>query len=238
MIVPAPSVRTATAAHASSRRFDAENEPAFPSGHTGDGGNGSVGTPAAPTTYWGDGGAALVEFALVFPLLMLLMLGMVSAGVAWNQQLQITHAAREGARYGATVRRDQAFVAPTDNWAEAVSDVTLGRAGGELEVDGATICVALVQGSGGTLRVVGTPALPGTASADYVRAGSRSGGVWSYTNNGVQPCIANETYPVTVDDDGRRVQLTMTRPGKIEALALSIPFTEKADATAKAESTA
>ena len=186
----------------------------------------------------GDEGAALVEFALVFPLLMVLMLGMVSAGVAWNQQLQITHAAREGARYGATVPRDQAFVPATDTWAKAVSDVTLGRAGGELEIDGATICVALVQGSGGSLRVVGTPASPGTPSANYVRAGTRSGGTWSYSNNGVQPCIAGETYPVTVDDDGRRVQVTITRPGRIEALALAFPFTEKADATSKAESTA
>ena len=81
--------------------------------------------------------------------------------------------------------------------------------------------------------------MPGTASGDYVVAQTRGTGGWNAaTNNGLQPCIAGETYPVTTDDDGRRVQVTMTRPGKIEALALSIPFTEKADATAKAESTA
>ena len=50
----------------------------------------------------GDDGAALVEFALVLPLLLMLLLGMVGAGLAWNQQLQLTHATREAAR----LRRD------------------------------------------------------------------------------------------------------------------------------------
>ncbi len=47
-------------------------------------------------------GAALVEFALVLPLLMLLLLGIFTTARAWNVHNTIDHAAREAARYGAT----------------------------------------------------------------------------------------------------------------------------------------
>ncbi len=43
-------------------------------------------------------GQALVEFALVLPLLMLLILGIVEFGRAWNAKQILTDAAREGAR--------------------------------------------------------------------------------------------------------------------------------------------
>ncbi|MDR9450988.1 MAG: TadE/TadG family type IV pilus assembly protein, partial [Acidimicrobiia bacterium] len=46
-------------------------------------------------------GASLVEFALVLPLIMMIVLGLVSAGVAYNLKITLTHAAREAARYAA-----------------------------------------------------------------------------------------------------------------------------------------
>ena len=45
-------------------------------------------------------GASIVEFALVFPLLILLMMGVVDFGVNYGNKVQSTHAAREGARSG------------------------------------------------------------------------------------------------------------------------------------------
>jgi Flp pilus assembly protein TadG len=44
-------------------------------------------------------GQALAEFALVLPLLMLLIGGIVEFGRAWNIKQAVTDAAREGARY-------------------------------------------------------------------------------------------------------------------------------------------
>jgi Flp pilus assembly protein TadG len=44
-------------------------------------------------------GAAAVEFALVMPLLLLLVFGIVEFGLIMNRQITVTHAAREGARY-------------------------------------------------------------------------------------------------------------------------------------------
>jgi Flp pilus assembly protein TadG len=45
-----------------------------------------------------DRGAAAVEFALMLPLLLLLLFGIIDFGRALNAQVTITQAAREGAR--------------------------------------------------------------------------------------------------------------------------------------------
>jgi Flp pilus assembly protein TadG len=45
-------------------------------------------------------GAELIEFALVFPLLLLLVLGMVDFGFLFQRYEVLTNAAREGARLG------------------------------------------------------------------------------------------------------------------------------------------
>jgi Flp pilus assembly protein TadG len=43
-------------------------------------------------------GAVAVEFALVLPILMMILLGIVEFGLSYSAQLTITNAAREGAR--------------------------------------------------------------------------------------------------------------------------------------------
>lgn len=45
-------------------------------------------------------GAAAVEFALILPLLVLLLFGISQFGLTFSQWLQLEHAAREGARWG------------------------------------------------------------------------------------------------------------------------------------------
>lgn len=45
-----------------------------------------------------DRGAAMVEFALVLPILLLLVFGIIEFGRAYNVQTSITAAARQGAR--------------------------------------------------------------------------------------------------------------------------------------------
>lgn len=46
----------------------------------------------------GRAGQAMVEFALVVPIFLLLVIGVIEFGRAWNLQQTITDAAREGAR--------------------------------------------------------------------------------------------------------------------------------------------
>lgn len=54
-----------------------------------------------------EGGAAAVEFALVVPLLLLLVFGIVEFGRAYNAQVTLQHAVREGARYYAIHHDDE-----------------------------------------------------------------------------------------------------------------------------------
>lgn len=46
-------------------------------------------------------GAAAVEFAIILPLLVLLLGGIIDFGFAFHAQIGLTHAAREGVRYEA-----------------------------------------------------------------------------------------------------------------------------------------
>jgi Flp pilus assembly protein TadG len=55
-----------------------------------------------------DRGAAAVEFALLLPLLLLLVFGIIDFGRALNAQITLTQAAREGARLDALGRSNVA----------------------------------------------------------------------------------------------------------------------------------
>ena len=46
-------------------------------------------------------GASAVEFAIILPILIILVFGIVEFGIAFNNYITITHAAREGARIAA-----------------------------------------------------------------------------------------------------------------------------------------
>lgn len=49
-------------------------------------------------------GTSTVEFALILPLLLLILLGIIQFGTAYNAYLTITHASREGVRLAAVGR--------------------------------------------------------------------------------------------------------------------------------------
>lgn len=91
-------------------------------------------------------GAALVEFALLLPLLLMLLVGMVSVGLAYNHQISLTHAAREAGRFGATLP----IGGDIDSWLASVAERAIEDATGSLSSDapGRYVCVALVDGSG------------------------------------------------------------------------------------------
>jgi Flp pilus assembly protein TadG len=90
-----------------------------------------------------ESGNALVEFVIVLPIVVALVLGVMSFGTTHEQKLSLTNAAREGARYGATLPSS------TPNWAGLVQNVVVASATGDLDtaVPGRSICVALNNGS-------------------------------------------------------------------------------------------
>ncbi len=90
-------------------------------------------------------GAALLEFVVVLPVLMAILMGIVTSGSALNRSNAINNAARESARFGATL--------PADNltlWLNKVSEVAIGSATGDLD-DGAPgrwVCISYVYPDG------------------------------------------------------------------------------------------
>ena len=113
-----------------------------------------------------DTGAAMVEMAFIFSLLVMLLVGVVTSALALGQKNSIENAAREASRYAAT------YPGPVDNaWLVKVRDVARAAAQGDLNtgVDGYYICVAHT-GSG--QRLVDTnlspapPTPPGTCYND------------------------------------------------------------------------
>lgn len=89
-------------------------------------------------------GAALVEAAIVLPILLLLTFGIWTTARAWNVSNTLDHAAREAARYGATVDPWDPGTSPGAVRAVADADLT-GSAIDPTTVGG---CVELVANTG------------------------------------------------------------------------------------------
>jgi Flp pilus assembly protein TadG len=158
----------------------------------------------------------LVEFALVFPLLVVMLLGIVTGGLAYNQKLQVTHAVREGARYGATIPAGQDWSGGT--WASNVRDLVVERSAGDLA--DAQVCVALVENTSVNSTVVVT--VTDKAASHF-------------TTNDTSPCYA-ESYPqFNSNDVGRRVQVRAVRPAVIELGFMKYDIELASHATARAE---
>jgi Flp pilus assembly protein TadG len=82
-----------------------------------------------------DEGAAAVEFALLFPIFMILAMGIITAGTAFSRQINVTQAVREASRYGATypIEGGQpsggSLDARTATWLSAVDNALCRSAG-------------------------------------------------------------------------------------------------------------
>jgi Flp pilus assembly pilin Flp len=87
-------------------------------------------------------GAALVEFALLLPVLAALLLGTVTGGMAYNRKISMTNAIREGSRFGATLDGSADWDAAATTVRTRVYDIA-GGDDGDLELD--QICVSYLH---------------------------------------------------------------------------------------------
>ena len=86
----------------------------------------------------GEGGSALVEAALVLPFLLFLTFGIWTTARAWNVDNTLEHAAREAARYGATVDPWDDIASPP--LVRGVADADLSNAAID-PTDITTVCI-------------------------------------------------------------------------------------------------
>lgn len=72
-----------------------------------------------------DDGASLVEAAFVLPILILLVFGIVEFGRAYNAQISLTHAAREGAREYAITQDENSAEQVAENAAPSLDETNM-----------------------------------------------------------------------------------------------------------------
>ncbi|HVR32876.1 MAG TPA: TadE family protein [Acidimicrobiia bacterium] len=163
---------------------------------------------AAASSRSPESGAAAVEFALLASLLFMLIFGSISAGISFSRSNALQTAAREGARFAATLPGEGSGA-----WFTDVIAATQGAALGELAngIPGRTICVAyIVSGSSGA-----------TASLN-------AAGTTSTTPTGAS-CFTDGLT------DGPRVQVAVRRETEIQAVLFSTTIDVGGDAVARYE---
>lgn len=160
-----------------------------------------------------QGGAQLIEFAVILPIMLSLLFGIVTGGVAFSHNLSIDNAARETARYAATLPVN----GDLDAWLSGVSDVAIATATGTLDDGqaGRQVCVAYVYPDGSDV------------SDQTKRLTTDAAGVQTYAN---QPCVA-DTRP----NDERRVQVVVQRDADLIVFYFSKTLTLSSQSIARFE---
>ena len=124
----------------------------------------------------GERGAAAVEMALVLPVLLMIVFGLIDFGRMLNAQLTLTEAAREGARsaaFGQTTAQTQARIA----------SVTTGMTGVTSEISG---CSAEATDATVTVRYTFSFVTPFAAIAGMF--GRAPGGSFAMSGRGLMVC--------------------------------------------------
>lgn len=88
-----------------------------------------------------------LEFALVLPLLLSLILGLYTGGLAYTNKISLVESVREGARYGASLPMGTGASAVTV-WETGVKDRVVSASGGD--VAAADVCVKFVLPGAGS----------------------------------------------------------------------------------------
>ncbi len=154
-----------------------------------------------------ESGASIVEFALLTPLVFMLVFGMLTGGLAWNSKQNLTHAARDAARHAATLPTQ----ATMSGWLDNVAQRAMESANGELEesIPGQRVCVAYI----------------GSTTSSRVQEGSS-------VTYGSAPCFS-ENRPL----DGPRLHVEVRRDTDFQAVLYAKTLTLSSQAVARHEVT-
>lgn len=140
-----------------------------------------------------DRGAVLVEFALILPILTMLLLGLVSGAIAWNENLALSQGARVAGRRAVTTplpaTQTSVSMGP---WLDAVANHAVAASEGKMAstVSGRAVCVAYVYPAGTAADQTFKREVTGTGTPTY----------------GTTPCFEDGQ-----SDTDRRVQVVLSR---------------------------
>jgi Flp pilus assembly protein TadG len=163
-----------------------------------------------------DDGAAAVEFALLLPIFVILVFGVISTGLALWRHISDVQAARDSARYGSTLP-----VTATGTDTDCASD-QLSKAGWLACVQ----AVAVHEGGWSDASAVGTNNDHGYVCVAYVKASPPAGASAQVTSGRLTAGTANPDDPAPSDantcfldnrTDGR-VQVYIRRDGEFNAI--------------------
>lgn len=147
----------------------------------------------------GDEGAALVEFALIAPLIFALLFGVFTGGISLSRKNSMTNAVREAARFGATLPEDA-------EWADKVQARVLDLAGNDLEAS--QVCVELIIKPNAATETE-RQATPCTLDAavepdsDDVPVGECAVKVWAARETDLQVIFFSKTLDLTASSVNR-----------------------------------
>lgn len=147
----------------------------------------------------------MVEMAMVLPLLIVLLVGTITAGVAYGRSNSIQNASREASRYAATLP------GPVDiTWLQTVRNVARSASVGDLAptVPGQFICVAYVDGTA-NIRLTDTGGVEVVSNAACFNDGRPAGEA--------------------------RIQVVTSRQARIEAVFYGWDVTLRSEAAARYE---
>ena len=168
--------------------------------------------------YHREDGAATVEFAVVLPLFVMMIFGIVSFGFIFHDKLSLGDGAREAARFGATlpVTNFASSGAPMEEWLDAIAARAVADATGSLDpgVPNRMICVAYVHPDG-------------TAGVDSTKRRTEIGTTIEYAN---VPCF-DDGRP----NDERRVQIQLKRDTEFVVILASRTVSLTAESVSRFE---
>ena len=170
---------------------------------------------SAPRRDDSERGGILLEFGLIAPLLVTLILGGITTGLAYDTNNSLNNGARESARFAATLPVDGA--GGMANWLNQVADTAIASAGGQMAptVADQQLCIAYVHPDG-------------TAANDQTASLAESAGSRLITPGGT--CFADGR-----PDSERRVQIQLRRSADIEAIVVTHTVQIEAQSVARFE---
>lgn len=140
-------------------------------------------------------GASAVEFALIVPIVILLLIGTVTTALVYSDHLAVTNAVREGARYGSAAN------ILDSGWATSVRDrvkQVYFNANGVQPSDN-EVCVKLVDSSGSQVASVASWTGSSCGSAPAVPSSMTPGScavlVWMQQPETIQLAVFPSLHP-------------------------------------------